>query len=196
MKKQLPMIGKRNQFSKFKVVKAVPSTRPKVKANAFESEGEEVEDEEEEEVKEEKEKKHKEPNTDAVAKPSTNEHTAEIEPTVASEVNTNNSIAETDAINKSKVETTDGEESKATSSVKGTEPRTTTADEEEEDEAAAHKKRRQRARQRANKQQRQDVDMDLNELAEHEEDEKYAKWVPPSNQSGDGITHLNDKFGY
>lgn len=58
----------------------------------------------------------------------------------------------------------------------------------------AQKKRRQRQRQR-NK-QRQDVDMDLDELAEHEDTEKYAKWVPPTNQSGDGITHLNEKFGY
>lgn len=61
-------------------------------------------------------------------------------------------------------------------------------------EDPSQKKRRQRQRQR-NK-QRQDVDMDLDELAEHEDSEKYAKWVPPSNQSGDGITHLNEKFGY
>ncbi|XP_060067559.1 kanadaptin-like [Ylistrum balloti] len=27
-------------------------------------------------------------------------------------------------------------------------------------------------------------------------DPDYAVWVPPSNQSGDGKTHLNDKFGY
>lgn len=192
------MIGKRNQFSKFKVVKAVPSTRPKVKVNAFESEGEEVEEDEEDEkeIEKEKEKKHEEPKPDAVTKPSTNEHTTEIEPTVAPEVDSNNSIGETDAINKSNVKT-DGVTPKDASSIKSTKPLTTEQTTGEEDEATAHKKRRQRARQRANKQQqRQDVDMDMNELAEHEEDEKYAKWVPPTNQSGDGFTHLNDKFGY
>lgn len=206
VKKQLPMIGKRNQFSKFKVIKAVPSTQPKVKVNAFESEGEEVEEEEEEEEK--IAEKHEEPKPDAVAKPSTNKHTTEIEPTVAPEGDKNNSIGETDAINKSNVktadgespdgETADGETPEDTSSVKGSTPPQTTEQttEEEEDEATAQKKRRQRARQRANKQQRQDVDMDMNELAEHEEEEKYAKWVPPTNQSGDGFTHLNDKFGY
>ena len=26
--------------------------------------------------------------------------------------------------------------------------------------------------------------------------EKDVKWVPPTNQSGDGTTHLNAKFGY
>lgn len=191
------MIGKRNQFSKFKVIKAVPSTQPKVKVNAFVSEGEEVEEEEEEEEEEKIAEKHEEPKPDAVTKPSKNEHTTEIEPTVAPEGDKNNSIGETDAINKSNVKTADGETPEDTSSVKSsTQPQTTEQTTEEEDEATAQKKRRQRARQRANKQQRQDVDMDMNELAEHEDDEKYAKWVPPTNQSGDGFTHLNDKFGY
>ena len=27
-------------------------------------------------------------------------------------------------------------------------------------------------------------------------DEKYATWVPPSNQTGDGRTSLNEKLGY
>ena len=27
-------------------------------------------------------------------------------------------------------------------------------------------------------------------------DPKYATWLPPANQSGDGRTSLNDKYGY
>ena len=27
-------------------------------------------------------------------------------------------------------------------------------------------------------------------------DPKYATWLPPTNQSGDGKTALNDKYGY
>ena len=32
------------------------------------------------------------------------------------------------------------------------------------------------------------------ELSEH--DDKYSTWLPPKNQSGDGRTNLNDKYGY
>ncbi|KAH8407952.1 hypothetical protein KR222_005000 [Zaprionus bogoriensis] len=196
-KKQLPMIGKRNQFSKFKVVKAMPTQRPKAQANAFASDGEEFDDEEEEE-KEKKEEQTKlveelKPKAPTVAS-STNEHTAEIESTVAQEVSTSDSIAATAAAAEEAEAKPAETEAQATKHTANSELSAQQAP-EEEDEAAATKRRRQRARQRANK-QRQDVDMDLNELAEHEEEEKYAKWVPPSNQNGDGFTHLNDKFGY
>ncbi|XP_062121643.1 kanadaptin [Drosophila sulfurigaster albostrigata] len=194
-KKQLPMIGKRNQFSKFKVVKAAPSTRPKVQSNVFEPDGEEVEEEEEAE---------KDIKTDAVAKQSSSEDAKEIPSPVATEVKSNNSMAKEKVVNKCNEMITEAPtapiETPAdvdtdTKSQTETEAVGERSTEEQSSEEAAHRKqRRQRARQR-NK-QRQDVDMDLNELAEHEDDEKYAKWVPPTNQSGDGITHLNDKFGY
>jgi hypothetical protein len=32
--------------------------------------------------------------------------------------------------------------------------------------------------------------------SEAEEDEANANWVPPTNQTGDGRTHLNAKLGY
>ncbi|KAH8312809.1 hypothetical protein KR044_012999 [Drosophila immigrans] len=200
-KKQLPMIGKRNQFSKFKMVKAVPSTRPKVQTNVFESDGEEVEEDEvDDDIK-----------TDALAKQSGSEDSKEVKPTVATEVKSNNSMAAEDVENKcnemitevlaAPVKTAGDREDIDTQPQTETEIEVETeavsergTEEQSSEEAAHRKQRRQRARQR-NK-QRQDVDMDLNELAEHEDDEKYAKWVPPTNQSGDGITHLNDKFGY
>jgi len=182
-KKLLPMIGKRNQFSKFKVVKAVSTSRPKVQTKVFESDDEEVE-EDEEEIQ-----------TDVVTKQSSSEDSKDIKPTDKSEVDSNNLIATTDAIIKCSVvksiETT-SEVPTATietpTDIADPQPQTDTAassersTEDQSAEEAAHRKRRQRARQR-NK-QRQDVDMDVNELAEHEDGEKYAKWVPPTNQSG------------
>lgn len=41
---------------------------------------------------------------------------------------------------------------------------------------------------------RQQIDIDDTE--EDTSPQKYSKWVPPSNQSGDGITDLNSKYGY
>ncbi|XP_064550627.1 kanadaptin [Drosophila montana] len=186
-KKQLPMIGKRNQFSKFKVVKAAPSVRAKA---ADEQEVEEEEEEQEEKEKEEKEEEEEgkeeaqqleELTKETVAKPAAGEASKQVKPTAEPQVEPDKS------------QFLKAIEASAETPTDPTEPEEESADEDEE--AAAHKKRRQRARQR-NSKQRQDVDMDLNELAEHEDSEKYAKWVPPTNQSGDGFTHLNEKFGY
>ena len=64
-----------------------------------------------------------------------------------------------------------------------------------EDEVNIKKKRGDRGSKRKNKPE---------ETSEPEEeqyykigmDSKYDVWVPPSNQSGDGKTSLNEKFGY
>ncbi|XP_022219810.2 kanadaptin [Drosophila obscura] len=215
-KKQLPMIGKRNQFSKFKVVTALPSSRATVQSNAFAPDEEEVE---EEEVKGKLAKMEMEMGMETVAKPSTtpNQNLPESEPTAEA------AMAPAAAPAASKPTATSEEEvgqeynflSTAALSEVATFPTelflafplteaiddisTTLAGPtptEESAEDAAQKKRRQRAPRQRNNKQRQDVDMDMNELFEHEDTEKYAKWVPPTNQSGDGITHLNEKFGY
>lgn len=39
-------------------------------------------------------------------------------------------------------------------------------------------------------QQQQQIGSDMPEEAE------YIDWLPPINQSGDGISKLNDEFGY
>lgn len=55
---------------------------------------------------------------------------------------------------------------------------------------SASKKRKNRIRIRY----RENVDIDDAEEAKQEE--KVSKWIPPENQTGDGSTHLNDKYGY
>lgn len=59
--------------------------------------------------------------------------------------------------------------------------------------AAAAKKRRNRVRIRGDR-YRDNVDID--DSIEHKDVEKYSTWVPPDNQSGDGSTNLNKKYGY
>lgn len=38
--------------------------------------------------------------------------------------------------------------------------------------------------------------IDIDETEEDTTPQKYSGWMPPSNQSGDGITDLNSKYGY
>lgn len=38
--------------------------------------------------------------------------------------------------------------------------------------------------------------IDIDDTEEDTSPQKYSGWVPPSNQSGDGITDLNSKYGY
>lgn len=59
--------------------------------------------------------------------------------------------------------------------------------------AAVKKRNRNRLRIRGDK-SRENVDYD--DAEEFVDQEKYSTWVPPKNQSGDGSTNLNDKYGY
>lgn len=60
-------------------------------------------------------------------------------------------------------------------------------------EKPSSKRKRNRYRHRTDK-GRETIDMD--DIEEPLESDKYSKWVPPENQSGDGITDLNTKYGY
>lgn len=55
------------------------------------------------------------------------------------------------------------------------------------------KKKRKRNRNRSDKKHER---MDYDDASEGTDSTKYSGWVPPVDQSGDGITDLNSKYGY
>lgn len=66
---------------------------------------------------------------------------------------------------------------------------------EEDDEKQLEKQKKRRNRMRIRGERgRENVDFD--DSGELVDNEKYSTWVPPENQSGDGSTTLNDKYGY
>ncbi|XP_037810648.1 kanadaptin [Lucilia sericata] len=207
IKKQLPMIGKRNQFSKFKIVKVESTSiksKPSNPAKFLDSDEEETED-----VDEPVENIFKESNfingdvLDKVKVP-TNEsncNTAEDAKEITSKITNHEEvkdIALAVPVNENEAEKT----LKSASDYKGNEikeqnvessqhmPETVECNSTESGNSS--KKRRHRIRQRG---KRQEVDM-MEDDVEYESSDKYAKWVPPENQTGDGFTELNKKFGY
>ncbi|XP_004524183.1 kanadaptin [Ceratitis capitata] len=212
-KRQLPMIGKRNQFSKFKIAKIVEnhkSTTNPSNANLA-SDEEEVEDDTETSSMTSnslsntaalkstvqkiplEEEQYKKENPSDYSKSAGSPIKVYGPTTVAAknmddkgDNNTTENLLNTD-------------EGKASAECKTFENISVNQEtlkdsakiEESSETENTRKKRRQRQRQR---QKRQEIDID--ELEEQESSEKYAKWVPPPNQSGDGYTELNDKYGY
>ncbi|XP_053945897.1 kanadaptin [Anastrepha ludens] len=194
-KRQLPIIGKRNQFSKFKIAKIVKSNKIAEieKHTNLASDEEEIEEEDEITLHHAKATK----STIAQGSPISVEE-GEIKPETTNEEPleaTSNSPNSTKKIYGPAVVPQEILESNVQDMLEERQdtklPTECTSINGGTEMESARKKRRQRQRQR---QKRQDADM--NELEEHESSEKYAKWVPPSNQSGDGYTELNAKYGY
>lgn len=73
-------------------------------------------------------------------------------------------------------------------------------EEEEEEETPKPRQRVRKRRRQDHVVKSQDDDEDVDEKEENVEynasDPKYAMWMPPEGQSGDGRTSLNDKLGY
>ncbi|XP_013101456.2 kanadaptin [Stomoxys calcitrans] len=207
-KKPMPMIGKRNQFSKFKLVKplAAPSEKQIKPHHSLASDEEEIEEEDNDNVPESARPTSAksgtklninevfESATDAAAqdnKETTNEDKkvlddSSLSPGITAKLSEENETSfdmekpNDDTVNKTSKESSMEHISRY--SLNETSESITARD--------TAKKRRQRNRQRGKR------EVDIDEDIEHESTEKYAKWVPPENQSGDGITELNEKYGY
>lgn len=71
----------------------------------------------------------------------------------------------------------------------------TTASVSLSDDSLASKSKKKRSRNRTrNDKNRERIDFD--DAEENADATKYSGWVPPENQSGDGLTDLNSKYGY
>ncbi|XP_067632230.1 kanadaptin [Eurosta solidaginis] len=187
-KKQLPMIGKRNQFSKFKIAKIVEPTEVIKKANVtnLASDEEEFEEDEEGSTATRKSVLVKSAPTENSEK---NEGIPELP---VQELNSTSKIYGPAGLVSKNLVTNEEEKLVENTSQSTLKQLSNKIEKDEVNESEnLRKKRRQRQRLR---QKRQGIDLD--ELEEHESSEKYAKWVPPPNQSGDGYTELNKKYGY
>ncbi|XP_065371709.1 kanadaptin [Calliphora vicina] len=195
VKKHLPMIGKRNQFSKFKIVKVEATTTSKVSkpATFFDSDEEDIEENEKRVEKKCKESYHSEEivlNKDTIneSKEITVEKVANAEKVKEKSANTPDSESQPNktlkTIDDDKCDEINEKNLEVSQDLSGTIDNNPT-------DTGSSKKRRHRIRQRG---KRQEVDMD--DDVEYESSDKYAKWVPPENQTGDGFTDLNKKFGY
>lgn len=63
----------------------------------------------------------------------------------------------------------------------------------EESNITTTNKKSKRSRNRIRERARDLIDGDTENV---KDSEKFSNWVPPENQTGDGFTELNDKFGY
>lgn len=72
-------------------------------------------------------------------------------------------------------------------------PAEATASNSNEATTGASKKKRNRKRV---KDDRTRDNIDIDDAEEAVDTAKYSGWIPPENQSGDGITDLNSKYGY
>ncbi|VEN46154.1 unnamed protein product [Callosobruchus maculatus] len=70
-------------------------------------------------------------------------------------------------------------------------------DEDSSDEECTNDEKKRRRNQRRIQQRQMKADKEkLKGYSEDAGKEDYNMWVPPTDQSGDGRTHLNEKFGY
>ncbi|XP_065081408.1 kanadaptin [Ochlerotatus camptorhynchus] len=193
-KKMMPLFGKRNKLSKtFGIKKSV------VKVGGFtSSHGEEVEEDEDEgeEKKEEpkEERKLVQPEAPKVPKkvqgPSFNPELLEQHLKKAETVQKpaeDSLIVTTETVPKEEV-------ADATPGREDSDKKRKSETECEDPATSSSSGKKKRNRNRGRERNRDNVDFD--DADELQSEEKNIEWVPPQNQTGDGRTSLNEKFGY
>lgn len=171
-KGRLPLFGKRNSLSRnFGVKRSEVLSVPVVKkVDEFE-----VEEEPEEEIVKQEMDKQRDLKEEDLPSTSTEKVLDELPPAATSECSGKKKAdkpSDEPAEKKQKIE-----------EVPNIQPVTETVD----------KKRKPRSRISRNR-LRENIDM--NDDDEYIDEEKVSTWVAPSNQTGDGTTHLNQKYGY
>ncbi|XP_055630776.1 kanadaptin [Toxorhynchites rutilus septentrionalis] len=189
-KKMMPLFGKRNKLNKAFGIK-----KSDVKVGGSTStQGDAEEEEEEEDDCEKVGEKEDPPNKEKKVVPSTEETVKRSQGPVCSTEHLEKT-SQTQALpkyatdNKNKI--IDSKTDHYSVAGKASEKRRSEGDCEEEP-SSSNKKKRNRFRVR--EKNRDNVDFDDSEELQNEE--KNVEWVPPENQTGDGMTSLNEKFGY
>ncbi|KAI9584318.1 hypothetical protein GQX74_006213 [Glossina fuscipes] len=226
-KKLLPMIGKRNQFSKFKIITATTHKVEKPKGNkALASDEEEMEEDDCDEEEKPQDNRSNEPregegnvmglltpekeyikdgdsreaqklhldrnniaNENVVESKSSEEKTKHYGPCVMPTNILAKSFPEKDSATILGQKSEGRLVSKEIQNKNGNKTHCP-LDSSKESNCSDLVKRRHRSRHR-----RQEVDIDDDD-EHYDPTGKYAKWIPPENQTGDGITELNKKYGY
>lgn len=188
-KKMMPLFGKRNKLSKTFGIK-----KSEIKVGGVTSSyGEEVEEEDAEEVqdapeqdkKQESLKKNPEETSKNIQGPAYNpeqleQHHKDNENRKAGEAE--ESVAESQSKNVENPASTEGNRKR----------RSETELEDSSSSSIVGKKKRNRNRTR----ERNRDNVDFDDAEEMQSEEKNIEWVPPQDQTGDGRTSLNEKFGY
>lgn len=195
---QLPLFGKKKTFGFDKLKQQVSSHKSTTSEETKTNENkpiEEFDDDDDDNNDDDGATKHtvvdEEKAVDLTFKKSPKIELSKVEKSCDEQINEFNSKIDTEQIetkeNKNKVDSSDH--------LKHENPKHLPAEEKVvENSSGSSASTKNRSKHRNRNKARQQIDID--ETEEEKSPQKYSGWVPPSNQSGDGITDLNSKYGY
>jgi hypothetical protein len=183
-KGKLPLYGKRNKLPKYFGVKR-PTENESTKERTVQNEELTVEEEEKEDPK-------------AKIKDESNEHKLPQKESFFVEKESklfNNEPAETEKIEKSQAKGNDEIVEEPPKKILKIESVPATSYDESKKSPVIEQSKSKKSRTFKSR-DRYRANVDMNDDDEYIDEGKIAFFVPPTNQSGDGTTHLNEKFGY
>lgn len=208
-KKSLPLFGKKKTFGFDKLKLQVTTTttkQPSISSNQSQtSAGESIEEfDDDEDGREASVKMSKIPSSNTETASANNDDTFKKEskkcdePTSASETNANEIPPSKQKENENEKEKCKEEEidepNESMSSKQHVSSTVNASNVENSSGSSTGTSNKQRSRNRQRNRLRHQIDIDDTE--EDTSPQKYSGWMPPENQTGDGITDLNSKYGY